>query len=179
MEIAMRLLKALFVFAVLVSGAVAQEVAHEDTAHKASGHEQWGDIIYHPDEPHHFSVVIAGTNIPSANETAFTIGVDYEYRINRRWGVGFVAEQAFGEIDSTTLLAVTDIHLWGGLALQIGPGVEFVDEGEQHETFAIGRIGALYELEFGDRFTISPQLHYDISSGEDAIVFGFAIGRAF
>ena len=137
------------------------------------------DVEYEEDRPHHLSVVVGGTNIPSADETAFTLGVDYEYRVNELIGVGAVVEYAFDDIDALTLLAVADVHLWRGLALQIGPGVEFVDEGEETETFAIGRIGALYELEFGEGYTISPQVHYDISSGEDAIVFGVALGLAF
>lgn len=136
------------------------------------------DVEHHEDKPHHLSVVLAGTHIDAADETAFTLGVDYEYRINRLIGVGAVAEYAFDDIDALTLLAVADVHLWRGLALQIGPGVEFVDEGEETETFAIGRIGALYELDF-EGYTISPQFHYDISSGEDAIVFGLALGVAF
>ncbi len=137
------------------------------------------DVEYNEEKPHHLSLVLGGTHINAADETEFTFGVDYEYRINTLIGVGAVVEHAVGDIDATTLLAVSDVHLWRGLALQIGPGVEFVDEGEETETFAIGRIGALYEIEFGEGFTISPQFHYDISSGEDAFVFGFAFGRAF
>ncbi len=125
--------------------------------------------------PHHLSVVIGGTHIPDADETAFTLGLDYEYRLNRTLGLGVVAEQAFGPIDSTTLLAVADIHITEGLAIQTGPGVEFLDG----ESFFVTRIGAVYEVEVGEAFTLSPQVHYDISTGEDAIVFAFAIGRAF
>jgi len=168
------ILSALMVSSFAAGTALAQETDHEGNTREGAGH-----IEYNPEKPHHLSVVIGGTNIPSANETAFTLGIDYEYRVNRRLGLGFVVEQAFDDIDATTLLAVADIHLWRGLALQVGPGVEFLDEGEEHETFAIGRIGALYEIEFGEGYTISPQFHYDISSGEDAIVFGVAIGRAF
>jgi len=137
------------------------------------------DVEYEEEHPHHGSVVVAGTSVLSADETAFTLGVDYEYRVNELIGVGGVVEYAFGDIDALTLLAVADVHLWRGLAMQIGPGVEFVDDGEETETFAIGRIGALYELEFGEGYTISPQFHYDISNGEDAIVFGVALGLAF
>lgn len=133
------------------------------------------DVEFHEDKRHHLSALIGGSYIDAADETVFTLGVDYEYRINPLLGVGFVAEQAFGDIDATTLLAVTDIHVWRGLAFQVGPGVEFVDD----ETLAVGRFGALYEIEFEGRFTISPQIHYDFSEGEDAVVFGIAIGRAF
>lgn len=137
------------------------------------------DVEYDKEVPHHLSVVIGGTSVPSANETEFTIGVDYEYRISELLGLGAVVEYAAGDIDATTILAVADIHLWRGLALQIGPGFEIADEGGDTETLAIGRFGALYEFQVGNRFTISPQVHYDISSGQDAVVFGIALGRAF
>jgi len=137
------------------------------------------DVEYNEYRPHHLSLFIGGTHIDAGDETAFTFGVDYEYRLNKLIGVGGVAEHAVGGIDATSLLAVADIHLWRGLALQLGPGVEFVDEEDGSETFAIGRIGMLYELEFVEGFTLSPQFHYDVSSGEDAIVFGIAFGRAF
>lgn len=129
----------------------------------------------HQTKPHHLSAVIGGTHIPHEDETAFTLGVDYEYRLNKTLGLGFVAEHAFGPISSTTLLAVADIHIAGGLAIQTGPGVEFVND----ESFFVARLGALYELEVGNDFTIAPQLHYDFSGHDDAIVFAIGIGRAF
>ncbi len=133
------------------------------------------DVEFHHDQRHHVSVVLAGTSVSDADETAFTAGLDYEYRLSKLLGAGFVVERAFGEIDSTTILAVADIHLWRGLAIQVGPGVEILED----EEYAVGRIGALYEFELDEGFTISPQFHYDASSGEDAIVFGVALGRGF
>lgn len=124
---------------------------------------------------HHLSLVVGATRLDATDETAFTLGADYEYRVNHTLGLGVVVEQAFDALDSTSVLAVADIHLWHGLALQTGPGIEFA-EGEE---LALARLGVLYEFELGDHFTAAPQLHYDLSEGEDAMVFGVAIGRAF
>ena len=128
--------------------------------------------------PHHLSIVILGSDDRDA--TAFTLGADYEYRVNEILGLGFVVEHAFEDIDATTLLATADIHVWQGLAFQTGPGVEFVDgeDDEGREEEFTYRIGALYEFEFG-RFTISPQIHYDFTTGADSLVFGGAVGFAF
>ncbi|MEL7128786.1 MAG: hypothetical protein AAGK23_04505 [Pseudomonadota bacterium] len=132
------------------------------------------EIPFDPETPHHLSLVLAGTSVPAENATAFTLGADYEYRLTRRVGLGAVVEHAFGDIDATTALAVADIHLWRGLATQIGPGVEIIDG----DVFAAGRIGMLYEIELENGITLSPQVHYDIAK-ESSIVFGIAIGRAF
>jgi len=128
--------------------------------------------------PNHLSLFTAGTW--EDEEVAFTLGLDYERRINGFLGLGAVVERAFGHIDATTLLAVADLHLWRGLAVQTGPGAEFIDgRGEEKdEQVFVYRIGALYELEFG-RATLSPQLHYDVTTDEHAVVFGVATGFNF
>ena len=123
--------------------------------------------------PHHISVLLAGTEI-DGHDTAPTIGLDYEYRVNKLLGLGLVAEYAADDIDATTFLAVADVHLYKGLIMQLGPGVEF----GEHEHF-VARMGMLYEWEF-DAFTVSPQLHFDYMDGaENAVVFGIAIGKNF
>lgn len=129
-----------------------------------------GDLTHR----NHLSVLTGGTHIPHVDATAWTLGLDYEYRVNHPLGLGMVVEHAFGELDATTVLAVADIHLRRGLVLQVGPGIEFIDG---HSTL-VGRVGALYEFEFSNHFTISPQLHYDVSR-ENSIVFGLAAGMSF
>jgi len=109
-----------------------------------------------------------------SNDTAATVAVDYEYRLTTPIGLGAVVEQTAGAFDATTVLTVADIHLTGGFVLQIGPGVEFIE----NETNVVGRIGGLYEFEIG-RFTVSPQAHYDITGKADSAVFGLALGVNF
>jgi hypothetical protein len=128
--------------------------------------------------PHHLSVIVAGT--ADDDVEAFALGLDYEYRVNELIGVGGVVEYAFEDLDVWTLLAVADIHVWRGFAIQTGPGVEFVDgDGEEKdEEEFVYRVGALYEFEI-DRYTVSPQVHYEVSTGKDAVVFGVAFGVNF
>ncbi len=141
---------------------------------QSGGHHTTSTVHFNEDERHHISVFAGGTDIAGESETAVTLGIDYEYRINRLLGLGFIAERAFGDIDSTTLFVVTDIHLWRGLVTQLGAGAEI----SHGETYFAARIGALYEFEVSDGFTFAPQLHYDFSE-EDSLVFGISIGRAF
>lgn len=139
-------------------------------------HAQRGEpLVSESEGAHHLSVISGATYVEEADETAYTLGIDYEYRASELLGIGFVAERAFGDVDATTLLAVADFHFTEGLAVQIGPGIEFA-EGEE---FAVGRAGVLYEFELGGGFTISPQAHYDLSELEDAFVFVIGFGRAF
>ncbi|MDT8399386.1 MAG: hypothetical protein RQ899_12290 [Pseudomonadales bacterium] len=142
--------------------------------------------------PHHVSIFAGATDLrrkaePMAGEgvgegmeedrrddTAATFALDYEYRVTSRVGLGVVVEQTAGAFNATTVLDVADIHLFHGLVMQVGPGLEFIE----HQTNVVGRIGGLYEFEF-DHFTLSPQIHYDVTDKEDSLVFGLALGVNF
>lgn len=130
------------------------------------------------ERPHHLSVFPSGTRTTgSENEDAFTVGLDYEYRVSELLGVGAVGEFAFGPIDATTLLAVADFHIWRGLGIQTGPGAVVEDGESPHFVY---RFGALYEFEFGSGFTLSPQIHCDLIDGlENELIYGLAFGFSF
>ena len=135
--------------------------------HAEDGHER--------QKKNHASVFLGGTNIPDADHTAFTLGIDLEHELTHRFGVGLVFEHAFDPIDATSLYAVLDIHLGNGFVLQTGPGVEWVDD----ETYATGRVGLFYEFEVQEGLILAPSVSYDISEAEDSIVFGVSVGTKF
>lgn len=136
--------------------------------------ESMGDMGEHDWEemPHHISVLVAETY--EEKESAPSIGLDYEYRYSDFLGVGAVLEGAFDDIDTTTVLAVADLHITNQFIVQTGPGMEFLSGQDE----LVYRLGTLYECEWGG-YTVSPQVHYDWNSGEDAIVVGIALGFGF
>lgn len=129
-------------------------------------------------KPNHLSAVIAGTFVDG--EEAETIGLDYEYRVNETWGVGGVVEHAFHPIQSTTILLTADIHIWRGLAIQTGPGIELEngDEEEGDSESFVYRVGMLYEFEISD-FTLAPQFHLDFAEEHTSVITAIAIGFNF
>ena len=136
------------------------------------------------DQQNVLSLILGGTS--DDDENAFTVGLDFEHRIHPLLGVGAVVEYATDDIDSLSLIGVLDIHLWKGLAIQTGPGVEFVGEEEEEagETTStnqrefVYRVGLVYEFEIG-KLLVTPQIHYDYSSGDDAVVYATALGFKF
>ena len=126
------------------------------------------------DQPHHFSVFLGSSD--NDHGTAFTLGLDYEYRATEFLGLGGIVEHAFEEIDATTALLVADLHLTHQFIVQTGPGVEFLHEEDEAEF--VYRVGVLYEWEFGGT-TVSPQLHYDWAEEEQTVLFGLAFGLCF
>jgi hypothetical protein len=132
------------------------------------------DAFNFADHPHHFSVLLAKTEI-SGHGSGETIGLDYEYRLNPFLGLGAVVEYAGSSLDALTVLAVADLHITHHLIMQIGPGYERTSE----HTLFVGRVGLLYEFEL-NHWTVSPQLHFDYhDGGDDAIVYGIATGFSF
>lgn len=163
------------IFVSLAGGYSYAEQQHaEHQQEKAEAHEKHGHAI---ESRHHVSMFLGGTTLlvpDESDETAFTLGIDYEYRVSPLIGLGFVAERAFGDIEANTLIAAVDIHIYEGWVVQTGLGFERIDS----ETNRLVRLGVLYEFEFGE-YTISPQVHYDATNREDSVVFGFAFGRNF
>lgn len=124
--------------------------------------------------PHHLSLLAADTHMRGHGDYS-TLGLDYEYRVSQLLGLGVVLEHAYDGLDATTALAVADVHLYKGLAMQLGPGVEIA---HKHSIF-VSRVGLLYEFEF-DSFTLSPQMHWDYHEHhENALVAGIAMGLSF
>ncbi len=71
--------------------------------------------------PHHLSILQAWT-FAEDGENAFTLGLDYEYRLNSFLGLGGVLEYAFEPFDTTTVIAAADLHLTDSSVIQTGPG---------------------------------------------------------
>lgn len=152
---------------VLISFLLASPVFAEDG-------EPSSEQEYAAHGRNHLSMILADTNVSGEGDN-FTVGLDYEYRLNELIGLGAVIERAYGELDATTLLAVADIHFQSGLIMQVGPGFEHRDD----ENVFVTRVGVLYEFEL-EHYTLSPQLHWDYHEGEsNAIVAGVAFGFSF
>lgn len=123
---------------------------------------------------HHVSVILGNTQLVEEGHDGFTFGMDYEYLLNDRLGIGFVAEHAFDDLDVTAAFAVADVHITHSWVVQLGPGVEI----EHGEAYYVGRLGTYYEFEVSE-FTVAPQVAYDLSEIEDSVVYGLLIGRMF
>lgn len=152
---------------VLAAGAATSVNASDESSHHGG--------IDHAKHPHHFSILVGDTHI-SGHGDGFTVGLDYEYRLNDLLGIGTVIEYAAGDLEAWTFLAVADIHITPQWIVQVGPGHERTSK---HNLF-VARLGTLYEFEFEGGWTIAPQVHFDYHEDDDnAIVWGLAVGKSF
>jgi len=154
-------------------------------------------IALSQEEFKHFRVspVLSHTYIPTAtnegNKTVIvpSIGLDLEYWMNEKWGIGFHndLELATFEIEKEEALFVEKEYpvvltldgLWKfhkEWVFVLGTGVEF----EKNENLFIIRAGLEYEIEFGNNWDVSPAVLYDHRTNNfNTWSLGIGIGKRF
>lgn len=115
-----------------------------------------------------------GSSGETGSVTEASIGLDYEYRLSRVWGIGFLFDYVGGEARASVAGLSLYLHPVGGLKLLAAPGIEH-HEGENE--FLV-RLGLGYELEVG-RWALTPGASVDFVGGDEAYVYGLYIGRGF
>ena len=127
-------------------------------------------------EPRHgLSVFLGGTTTEEVS--AFTIGLDYQYRVSSAIGVGVLVDHAAGDIKSTLVAAALFLH-YKQWEATVAPAVEFHGDSEEETAMAF-RIGLGYELSLGS-YGIVPAVFFDTErAGEPAFVYGVALGMDF
>ncbi len=148
----------IFVSAVLATQDARAEEAHHDSHHS-----------YHKNT----MGVFAGITGEDRRERAPTLAIEYERRLNEKFGVGFTLERAFGDLDFNLYVAGAAYHS-GHWKYFLGAGIE---DGE-HGSESLVRVGLERGFEVGS-FEIAPQFAVDFVDGDAVIVFGAAFAKGF
>jgi len=151
--------------------AAACFAASADGSEEPAGGHDGGD---HPLHKHGIGLFLGVTDEDEHGSEA-TVGVNYEYRLGRRWGVGGNVDYAGGDARNTVLAAMGYFHPVRELKLMLGPGIEHHNgsgghDGD-HDNFVV-RVGAAYDFEIGERFGIAPVVVVDFVDGETVLVYG-------
>ncbi len=119
-------------------------------------------------------ILFLGATI-SDDDTAFSVGIDYEYRLNEFLGIGALAEYTAADPDSWVLAGELFVHVTEGLGLIFATGVE-LEDGDAEFLF---RTGISYEFDLDDGWTIGPEVNVDFVDGDQDLVVGLSVGRTF
>ncbi len=135
------------------------------------------------------SIGVAGTR--GGGEDALAIGIEYELRAHRLFGVGGVVEQVLDEDTVVVALPFFTWHATGGFRVRFGfglqrtevehaaPGDSEDDDDDNHESDSFFRIGVQYAIDVGDRFAILPTLDLDLKAGDNRAAFGVRVAYSF
>lgn len=158
-------------------------------AQNNNGHNEGSD---HEKIHHHTIAMFVGYSLIS-NETssddgqtfvAPTLGLDYFYKFNHKFGLGFLndIELASYEVEtgheeslkreyafvSTLVFTFEPISWWSVFA---GPGFEF----EHHESFFVTRLGTEFIKKFNDGWSLAATFTVDIKELNTTPAFGITI----
>ena len=140
------------------AGANGQESEHggHDAAHS-----------YHE----HVVAGFVGMAFEGSRDEGLALGVEYERRLNERWGIGALVEHTFGDLDVWGFGVPLAYHS-GPWKFYTAPGIE---DGEHGSEFLL-RLGVEYGFHRGI-WEISPQVDIDFVDGEEIYVIGVTVGR--
>jgi hypothetical protein len=115
------------------------------------------------------SVFLGGTT--NSEASAFTLGMEYQYRLSKVIGLGAFVDIAFGEIKSALAGPAVFLHTWN-LEFTIAPAAEFNDK----EIIAALRLGTGYRFKIR-KFVVMPALFFDTERNKrPSWVYGLNFG---
>jgi hypothetical protein len=148
----------------------------------------------HHEEKHLIALSLGYTHIPKGAESHHaeatgvfvpSIGLDYFFRIHKRWEIGMMVDAEFGEyiIVHKELNRENAILFAGVGAFKItnhwsvfgGAGIEI----EKNENLAVLRLGTDYSFSLGKGWLVAPSFIYDLKEGYDTWSISLGIGKGF
>ena len=113
------------------------------------------------------------------------IGLEYFYRINRRWGAGFIGVFELDhyvvtddQLERENAVNLTLVGLYAParyLDVFLGGGLEI----EQHDNLALLRLGAQYSILLGQHWALIPRVYFDFKGNYNTWSLTFSFARRF
>ncbi len=162
-----------YIFVILLAITVTDVLA-EDAHHTGGDQHEAGHL-----HKNHFALFL-GTTQPDEHgertDAAFTVGIDYERRLTKLIGVGFLADVVTGGNREYLVGVPLFLHVGKRGKFQLAPGWHKVDEDQAKGL--VWRTGFIWDFEVGKN-TISPSVYYDITEHENLFVLGVGIGQGW
>ncbi|EAQ98870.2 outer membrane beta-barrel protein [Congregibacter litoralis] len=155
----------------LSASALAEDASQSEvhgSVHESSSHH--GGLGF----PHHTLGVFFGDTTETRRNQGFTLGLEYEYRVNEQFGVGAILEHVGGDFHTNVAVVPLAYHR-GPWKLYAGPGIE--DSEEEGSAFLL-RVGLEYGFHVG-KYELSPQIDVDFVDNEHLFIFGVTVARPF
>ena len=175
--------------ALATSATAESEGAYEDSDKHESASEEHGEE--HEFHKHHVAAVIGATesveehgedhgegSSDGKDDPNFTIAFDYERRFTQLFGFGGMADWVLEGRREFLIGPIAFLHPFAGSKFYAGPLAEGVRETGDWQL--VVRVGAAWDFEIGKgKYSISPNVNYDITEEHRLWVVGVAFGMGF
>jgi hypothetical protein len=152
----------------VIGGLGTPSASAEEGGHSAAGHK-------------HIALFAgAGSEeTPTKSHEAKALGLEFEYRLSDRWGIGATLESLDVHHRGNVVVVVPfSYHFGGGFRAFAGPGYELKQQ--ERNDKGLLRIGIGYEIHLNERWTLAPEALVDILEGDgDTWLVGLALGYGF
>lgn len=136
----------------------------------------------HGKKTHHHVALFIGGGVETKrhgghdeeHDKGVAAGFEYAARFHARWGAG-AAVELLGQDTVRDLVFAVPISFYpvGGLRLVAGPGLEVTREDSEF----LFRLGAGYEIDIAEQWTLAPEIMVDfVDGGAITVLAGLAIG---
>ena len=129
-----------------------------------------------PEKRHNISLFGGGHHaIDEGSDKGVIIGTQYEYRLDRLFGIGGTVEYVGGEFSKWIFTLPLYIHPYGGWEFRVAPGVEI----ESDESFLSGNLGVSYEFELNEQWVLQPDAEITFTKEDTFLSYGLSLTFKF
>lgn len=156
---------------VVIVALMFSSMAVADETHAGSDHS------FHKNH----AALFLGNTQGEHGDSGISMGVDYEHRINKWFGLGGLVEYAGGDLGNLRIALPLFIHPYKEWRFIAAVGGEIYKEhgSEGKDRGFVFRTGVGYLFPVGNDFTVAPEFFVDFSEHETLIIFGLSVGYGF
>ena len=154
----------------LLLGAAQPPVRAEPAETGAKERPEWVE-----DGRNELALFVGVTDV--AGDPGPSLGLDYEHRFTRLFGLGATVEYTSADLRDWLLAVSFNWHVWKELKLFAAPGAE-LEKKDGSDSFVL-RLGVEYGFGIGKKWEVAPALNVDFTSDDTAIVIGVGFARKF
>lgn len=136
-----------------------------------------GRLAAQAGEPEYRNVasILGGVTLVE-DDVGATIGLSYEHRLGRWYGVGAFGDYLTSSNRNVALGGAFYLHPTHAIKVVVAPGIDFRRIGSD---LVLLRMGVGYDIGVGRRVVLSPEVNIDFEGGYRVFVLGVELGWRF
>ena len=129
-----------------------------------------------PEKRHSIGLFGGGHHsIEEGSDKGGIVGGQYEYRLDRLFGIGGTVEYVGGDFSKWVFSFPIYFHPYGGWEFRVAPGVEI----ERDESLLAANLGVSYEFELNEQWVLQPDAEITFTKENTFFSYGLSLQFRF